>query len=84
MKTNFIKLLLLLVSSVVFAQTGHIMQGVESVNMYKDGTSTAQPLDISGALQWNPAAISTFDEKIIKFDFGLFFFFPFTIIFFIS
>ncbi|MGB5436616.1 MAG: outer membrane protein transport protein [Maribacter sp.] len=37
------------------------------------GAATGQPLDISGALQWNPAAISTFDDKILKFDLGLFF-----------
>ena len=49
------------------------MQGVGSVNMSMGGASTAQPLDISGALQWNPASISTFDEKILKFDIGLFF-----------
>ena len=56
-----------------YAQTGHIMQGVGSVNMSMGGASTAQPLDISGALQWNPASISTFNDKIIKLDVGLFF-----------
>ena len=49
------------------------MQGVGSVNMSMGGASTAQPLDISGALQWNPASISVFDDKIIKLDVGLFF-----------
>ena len=49
------------------------MQGVGAVNMSMGGASTGQPLDISGALQWNPAAISTFDDKILKFDIGLFF-----------
>ena len=49
------------------------MQGVGSVNMSMGGAATAQPLDISGALHWNPASISTFDDKIIKFDLGLFF-----------
>jgi long-chain fatty acid transport protein len=49
------------------------MQGVGSVNMSMGGASTAQPLDISGALQWNPATISTFDSKIINFDIGAFF-----------
>ena len=37
------------------------------------GASTAQPLDISGAMHWNPAAISAFDERILKLDLGLFF-----------
>lgn len=49
------------------------MQGVGAVNMSMGGASTAQPLDISGALQWNPATISTFNDKIIKLDVGLFF-----------
>lgn len=48
------------------------MQGVGAVNMSMGGASTAQPLDISGALQWNPASISTFDSTIFKFDLGLF------------
>ncbi len=73
MKTNFLKIFLMLFSTVAFSQAGHIMQGVGSVNMSMGGASTAQPLDISGALQWNPASISTFDSNILKFDIGLFF-----------
>ncbi len=73
MKKTILKLCLLLVSTVAFSQAGHIMQGVGAVNMSMGGASTAQPLDISGALQWNPASISAFDDKIIKFDIGLFF-----------
>jgi long-chain fatty acid transport protein len=49
------------------------MQGVGAVNMSMGGASTAQPLDISGALQWNPAAISVFDNKILDFNIGVFF-----------
>lgn len=60
-------------SSAIFSQAGHIMQGVGAVNMSMGGASTAQPLDISGALHWNPASISVFDDKIIKLDIGLFF-----------
>ncbi|PWK21490.1 long-chain fatty acid transport protein [Maribacter polysiphoniae] len=60
-------------ATAALAQSGHIMQGVGAVNMSMGGAATGQPLDISGALQWNPAAISTFDDKIIKFDMGLFF-----------
>ncbi|MFA5298333.1 MAG: outer membrane protein transport protein [Lutibacter sp.] len=70
---NILKLVLVLLTSSVFAQAGHIMQGVGSVNMSMGGAATAQPLDISGALQWNPAAISVFDSKIINFDIGAFF-----------
>lgn len=73
MKTNIIKILLLFFTSAVFSQAGHIMQGVGAVNMSMGGAATAQPLDISGALQWNPASISTFNDKIIKLDVGLFY-----------
>ncbi len=73
MKTYFLKLFVLLFSTAIFSQAGHIMQGVGSVNMSMGGAATAQPLDISGALHWNPASISTFDENILKFDLGLFF-----------
>ena len=73
MKTNFLKVFALLFSTIIYAQAGHIMQGVGAVNMSMGGAATAQPLDISGAMQWNPATLSTFDDKIIKFDLGLFF-----------
>lgn len=71
MKTILFKLFLF-ISLCTFGQSGHIMQGIGAVNMSMGGASTAQPLDISGALQWNPASISTFDSKIFKFDLGLF------------
>ena len=54
------------------AQTGHLMQGVGAVNMSMGGAATAQPLDISGAMQWNPASLSVFDGSILKFDIGAF------------
>lgn len=73
MKNVIFNFSLLFVSSFLYAQTGHIMQGVGASNMSMGGASTAQPLEISGALQWNPAAISVFDSKIIKFDLGLFY-----------
>lgn len=73
MRTNILRLFALLFTTVLFAQSGHIMQGVGAVNMSMGGAATAQPLDISGAMQWNPAALSTFDSKIIKLDVGLFF-----------
>ena len=56
-----------------FGQAGHIMQGVGSVNMSMGGAATGQPLDISGALHWNPAAITEFNKDQIRFDLGLFF-----------
>ncbi len=73
MKTSFLKLFVLLFSTALFSQAGHIMQGVGSINMSMGGAATAQPLDISGALHWNPASISAFDDKIIRFDIGAFF-----------
>ena len=41
--------------------------------MSMGGAATAQPIDINGALQWNPAAISAFDTKLISVNAGLFF-----------
>ena len=73
MKSILLKIYVLLISTTVLAQTGHILQGVGAVNMSMGGAATAQPLDISGALQWNPAAVSVFDENIMKLDVGLFF-----------
>ncbi|MGY5850147.1 OmpP1/FadL family transporter [Salegentibacter sp. F14] len=70
---NILNLSFLLFSVFAFSQAGHIMQGMGAVNMSMGGAATGQPLDISGALHWNPAAISTFDQKVIKFDLGLFY-----------
>jgi len=56
-----------------FSQAGHIMQGVGSVNMSMGGAATGQPIDISGALHWNPAAITEFKQDQIRLDVGLFF-----------
>lgn len=70
---KLLRLAVVLLTTATFAQAGHIMQGVGSVNMSMGGAATAQPLDISGSLQWNPAAISVFDSKIINFDIGAFF-----------
>lgn len=58
---------------ILLAQAGHIMQGIGATNMSMGGASTAQPIDINGALQWNPAAISAFDAKVISVNAGLFF-----------
>ena len=73
MKNLLLPICFFVFSTVAFSQAGHIMQGVGAFNMSMGGASTAQPLDISGALQWNPASISAFNDKIIKFDLGLFF-----------
>ena len=73
MKKYFLQFCLMLLTTFAYSQAGHVMQGVGAVNMSMGGASTGQPLDISGALQWNPASISTFDSNIIKVDIGLFF-----------
>lgn len=73
MKNRLFQFSFLLFSTFVFSQAGHIMQGVGAFNMSMGGASTAQPLDISGALQWNPASITAFEGKTVKFDLGLFF-----------
>ena len=73
MKKILLQLCFSLFAIAAFGQAGHVMQGVGAVNMSMGGAATGQPLDISGALQWNPAAISTFDNTIIKLDIGLFF-----------
>jgi long-chain fatty acid transport protein len=57
----------------IFAQAGHIMQGIGANNMSMGGAATAQPLDINGALHWNPAAISAFTTKVFSANAGLFF-----------
>jgi long-chain fatty acid transport protein len=73
MRKIILNLVLLLASAGLFAQAGHIMQGIGSVNMAMGGAATAQPLDINGPLQWNPAGISVFDENILSINAGLFF-----------
>jgi len=73
MKKKILIFTLSLFTGFAFAQVGHIMQGVGAFNMSMGGASTAQPLDIEGALQWNPASISVFNKKILAFDAGLFF-----------
>jgi long-chain fatty acid transport protein len=49
------------------------MQGIGATNMSMGGAATAQPLDINGALQWNPAGISVFKTKVFSANAGLFF-----------
>ncbi len=72
MLNKFSKFAFLLFTTITFAQTGHLMQGVGAINMSMGGAATAQPLDISGAMQWNPATLSAFDGSILKFDIGAF------------
>lgn len=73
MKIRFLFLIMVFAPFAIFAQTGHIMQGIGAVNMSMGGAATAQPLDINGALHWNPASISVFDKKELSVNAGLFF-----------
>jgi len=49
------------------------MGGIGSINSSMGGASTGQPIDISGAIQWNPASITTFEHNTLNVDLGLFF-----------
>ena len=69
---NRLTILSIFFISNIFAQSGHLMQGIGAVNMSMGGASTAQPIDISGALKWNPAAISVFEGRTISLSAGLF------------
>lgn len=55
------------------AQVGHVLQHIGAVNTSMGGAVTAQPLDITGALQWNPAGLSVFDGQLLSVSAGLFF-----------
>jgi long-chain fatty acid transport protein len=73
MKKLFLNFILMILASSAYSQAGHIMQGIGSENMSMGGAATGQPLDINGALHWNPAAISVFEENILSLNAGLFF-----------
>ncbi len=73
MKKLILNVLFIIASGLMMGQTGHIMQGIGSVNMSMGGAATGLPVDVSGSLQWNPAGISQFDSKILAIDAGLFF-----------
>lgn len=73
MKKTIVTAALGILPFVLAAQAGHIMQGIGATNMSMGGAATAQPIDINGALQWNPAGISAFDKKIFSANAGLFF-----------
>jgi len=69
---KLLRIAFVLFTTATFAQAGHIMQGVGAVNMSMGGAATAMPLDISGAMQWNPATLSAFSGKILDFNIGAF------------
>ena len=73
MKKLFFPIMFLMGTMGLHAQTGHIMQGIGAVNMSMGGAATGQPLDINGALHWNPAGIAVFDQTILSVNAGAFF-----------
>ena len=73
MRKLLLQSLFFLISFGLYSQAGHILQGVGAVNTSMGGAATAQPLDINGALHWNPAGLSVFDSTTISVNAGLFF-----------
>jgi hypothetical protein len=60
-----LSLALIVLAGGAFAQAGHIMQGMGAVNMSMGGASTAQPIDINGAIHWNSASIAAFKKQTV-------------------
>ncbi|MCK5781613.1 MAG: outer membrane protein transport protein [Flavobacteriales bacterium] len=73
MKSRIFTFALVLLSTFAFAQSGHLMQGIGAVNMSMGGAATGKAMDISGALQWNPASISGYSGTKIGLDVGAMF-----------
>ncbi|NVJ88752.1 MAG: outer membrane protein transport protein [Flavobacteriaceae bacterium] len=73
MKSIILRLFALLFASSLMAQTGHILQGIGAKNLSMGGAATGNPIDISGAIHWNPAALSNFETNQLKIDVGFFF-----------
>lgn len=73
MKKVISALMLGCISLGLSAQTGHIMQGIGANNMSMGGAATGQPLDINGALHWNPAGLTEFSTKTFSVNTGLFY-----------
>lgn len=73
MRSNFLRLLTLLFASSLMAQTGHVLQGIGAKNLSMGGAATGNPIDISGAIYWNPASLTSFEGNQLKIDVGFFF-----------
>src|SRR5437762_2737551 len=68
-RVTFVLAAFLLSALPALAQQGFILSGVGPVNRAMGGASTAAPLDASGAIHWNPAAISGLGHSDV--DFGV-------------
>ncbi len=64
-------ILILLFSATVFAQQGITLSGAGVVNRSFGGTAVAAPIDVTGAIMWNPATISGFDRSEVAFSLEL-------------
>lgn len=61
-----------ILTATLLAQTGHVLQGAGAVNFSMGGAGTALPIDVNGALQWNPASITAFDRNEIALSVAYF------------
>jgi len=73
MRKLFITLILGIAPAILFAQAGHIMQGIGAFNMSMGGAATGNPLDINGALHWSTAGLTDFKSNTLSINAGAFF-----------
>lgn len=69
---NLLVALFVMLSLTIQAQTGHVLQGAGAVNFSMGGAATALPINVNGALQWNPASITAFDHNELDVSLALF------------
>ncbi len=62
-----------IVAGSAYGQAGHVLNGVGPVDQSWAGAGTAIPQDISSALHWNPAALTTFDGSHVEVSLQLMF-----------
>jgi long-chain fatty acid transport protein len=55
-------------TTILAAQTGHIMPAIGAGNLGMGGMAVAQPVSVDGALMWNPATLSAFNGKLLNVD----------------
>ena len=69
---NLLSLFTIFLAISMQAQTGHVLQGSGAVNFSMGGAGTAMPIDAAGALHWNPASITAFDNNELSLSIGYF------------
>lgn len=70
-KVTLIMCLLLVASTTVYAQSGHVLNGVGPLDQSWSGAGMANPQDGITALHWNPAAITTIDATTLDISLQL-------------